>query len=219
MGVSLRLQKRLAASVLKCGKRKVWLDPNEIGDISTANSRNNIRKLVKDGYIIRKPPVVHSRSRALKNLEAKRKGRHLGTGKRRGTREARLPSKILWIRRQRVLRRLLRKYREAKKIDKHLYHELYTKAKGNVFKNKRVLIEYIHRAKNEKTREKHVTEQADARRTLNKLARQRRNERLQEKRATEAKLAAAAAAAAAAPAAAPAASASGETKKSKKSKQ
>jgi hypothetical protein len=38
MGVSLLLQKRLAASVLKCGKRKVWLDPNEVNEISMANS-------------------------------------------------------------------------------------------------------------------------------------------------------------------------------------
>ena len=40
--VSLRLQKRLAASVLNCGKRKVWLDPNETTEISNANSRNSI---------------------------------------------------------------------------------------------------------------------------------------------------------------------------------
>jgi Ribosomal protein L19e len=36
--VSLKLQKRLAASVLECGRNKVWLDPNEINEISMANS-------------------------------------------------------------------------------------------------------------------------------------------------------------------------------------
>jgi large subunit ribosomal protein L19e len=36
---TLKLQKRLAASVMKCGKRKVWLDPNEANEIANANSR------------------------------------------------------------------------------------------------------------------------------------------------------------------------------------
>ena len=34
----LRLQKRLAASVLKCGKRRVWIDPNETSEVALANS-------------------------------------------------------------------------------------------------------------------------------------------------------------------------------------
>lgn len=45
-----------------------------------AAAGQNIRKLIKDGFVIRKPGVIHSRFRAREMAEAKAKGRHSGYG-------------------------------------------------------------------------------------------------------------------------------------------
>jgi len=172
--MSLTLQKRLAADVKKCGVNRIYLDPNETQEIGMANSRFTIKKLLKDGLIMRKPEKIHSRARVRKNLIAKRKGRHMGVGKRKGSRNSRMPSKGLWIRRQRVLRRLLRKYREQKKIDRHIYRSFYQRAKGNQFKNKRVLVEFIHKAKAERTKIKNIKEQDEAKKAKARAQKERK---------------------------------------------
>ncbi|KAI6786244.1 hypothetical protein KC348_g19149, partial [Hortaea werneckii] len=157
-------------------------DPNEVNEISNANSRQTVRKLLSDGLIIKKPVTMHSRASARELTAARRIGRHRGYGKRKGTADARMPTAVMWMRRLRVLRRLLVKYRAAAKIDKHLYHELYHLSKGNTFKHKRALVEHIHRAKAEKQREIKLKEEMDAKRAKTKAARERRQERIQTKR-------------------------------------
>jgi large subunit ribosomal protein L19e len=170
----LRLQRRLAASVLKCGRKRIWIDPNETNEVALANSRKNIRKLFKDGLIVRRKVHMHSRFRVKRHEAEKRKGRHQGTGCKKGARNARMPSKVLATRRTRVLRRLLKRYRDSKKINKHIYHKLYLGAKGNQFKNKNTLIEAVHKLKAEKIRQAEVEAQREARRAKNTIRKEKR---------------------------------------------
>merc|ERR1711990_782405 len=153
--VNLTSQKRLAAEVLKCGRKKVWFDPNEVVELSSANSRQNIKRYIKSGIIIKKPSMAQSRARIRKRLAAKRKGRHSGYGKRHGTANARMPQKILWMRRQ---------------------------CKGNIYKNKRVLIEHIHKAKAENLREKQLRDEGEYTREKVRAAKERKRQRQEEKK-------------------------------------
>ena len=65
-----------------------------------------------------------------------------------------MPTKVMWIRRQRTLRRLLKKYRESKKIDKHLYHATYLACKAGTYKSKQNLADHIEKVLYKKNLEK-----------------------------------------------------------------
>merc|ERR1712039_668339 len=103
--------------------------------------------------------------------------RDWGVGKRQGSANARMPVKLFWIRRQRALRRLLRKLRKNKKVDKNLYHKFYLGSKGNLYKNKKVLVEAIHRERNEKIRQEKIANEQNARRMKNLEKRKRKLEK------------------------------------------
>ena len=68
----------------------------------------------------------------------------------------------------------------------HVVSTMCVQVKGNVFKNKRVLMEAIHKQKAEKIREKAIADQFEARRAKGKQSRERklarRNERFSQAR-------------------------------------
>jgi len=141
--MKLNLQKKLAAQILKCGKKKVSLDTNRLEDIKEAITKTDIRSLISEGAIKRKKGNALSRVRARKIAVQKRKGRRKGAGKRKGKKTARLSKKNSWIGRIRTQRNFLKELKEKGAITSLVYRLLYLKSKGGFFRSKRHIKLYI----------------------------------------------------------------------------
>lgn len=141
--MELRVQRRLAARILKVGEGRVWIDPTRASDVASAISREDIRRLIKQGVIKAKPKRGISRARARERTLKRKKGRRRGVGSRKGAAKARLPKKEAWIRTVRPLRALLEELKEKGQIGKGDYRKLYRMVKGGAFKSKAHLKSYL----------------------------------------------------------------------------
>jgi large subunit ribosomal protein L19e len=145
--MNLLTKRRMAASILKVGRGRVWFDPEESEDIEEAVTRADIRGLIHDGVIQAKPVIGTSRGRANFKKAQKAKGRRSGQGSRKGAKGARFPKKRRWISTIRPVRKMLLELREAKKIDSATHRKLYGMAKGGIFKSKAHLNMYLKEKK------------------------------------------------------------------------
>lgn len=141
--MKLDAQKRIAAVILNCSKKRVVFDPSRLEDIKEAITKVDIRILVSDGAIKRKPVRGISRFRARKRIVQRRKGRQKGFGSRKGKKTARLPRKKLWMNRIKAQRKLLKELRNKNVITKRTYRELYMKTKGGFFRSRGHIDLYI----------------------------------------------------------------------------
>lgn len=141
--MKLDVQKRIAASVLKCSPKRVVFDNSKIDQIKEAITKADIRGLIIDGVIYKKPKQGISNARTKKIRIQKAKGKRKGHGSRKGKKKARTPQKREWINKVRLQRELLKTLKEKNILDNKTYWMLYRKSKGGFFRSRRHLRLYI----------------------------------------------------------------------------
>lgn len=143
----LKHQRRMASTVLKCGRNRVWMDPDRGEEIAGAVTRADVRRLASGGAIKAHPERGVSRGRARHTAAQKAKGRRIGPGSRRGAKYARKPRKERWIQLIRPMRAELKDMRGDERIDRRTYREYYRRAKGGQFRSRAHMIAHMRTEK------------------------------------------------------------------------
>ncbi len=141
--MKLSVQKKLAAKILKCSPKRVKLAPDQLQKISKSITSADIHSLINEGTILKVQSKGVSRVRANKKAAQKRKGLQKGPGKRKGKKFASTTRKELWMIKIRLLRSFLKELKEKQILSPEGYKELYAKAGGGFFRNKRHLKIYM----------------------------------------------------------------------------
>lgn len=141
--MNLKNQRRLAAEILKVGKGRTWVDPNRIEDVDAAITREEIRRLIHEGVIQKRPKTGVSRARARVLQAKKRKGLRRGPGRKSGALRAKISKKQAWMMKIRALRKRLRKLKDKRVITGNVYRKLYAMAGSGVFESTTELERYI----------------------------------------------------------------------------
>lgn len=129
--------RRMAAQILKVGKNKLWLNPDERDKIKESMTKEDVRALIKDGLIKIKKEKGQSKARARKLKEKKKKGRKGGYGKRKGRKKARARKKKSWVSGVRAQRKKLKELKNKGVKLSIQYRKAYNMIKGNYFKGKK----------------------------------------------------------------------------------
>ena len=134
--MELSTQRRMAAELLGVGVNRVWIDPARVTDVSAAISREDVKRLIKQGAIRKRPERAISRGRSRERISKRERGRRRGVGSRKGARKARQPKKAVWIQTVRPLRSRLRELRRDGVIDRREYRRLYRMVSGGALKSR-----------------------------------------------------------------------------------
>ena len=139
------IQRRIAALILKCGANRIWIDPQKVKDVSEAITREDVRKLINSGAIVKSPENAPSRAGIRMRAIKKRKGRRSGHGSRKGSFSSRIGNtqKLRWIKTIRPQRQMISELKSGGAINNETYKKLYKLSKGGVFRSRKHLELYM----------------------------------------------------------------------------
>lgn len=143
--MTLKTVKRLAAQILKVGEKRVWIDPEQYDRVSSAITKEDVRRLINDGVITAKPKKGISKGRKRKVQKQRKRGLRKGAGSRKGHKTSK--SKDEWVKKVRALRKFLVELRKRRVITKNVYRKLYLMVKSGAFKSRAQLKAYISEKK------------------------------------------------------------------------
>jgi len=139
--MNVSYQKRLAAEVAGVGVSRIWIDPEKLSVVQSAVTREDIKKLMRDGVIRVKPVKGVSRVRARERAQKRKKGLRKGPGSRKGS-LARVYRRVR-LNNVRAQRKFIKMLRAKKLISRRVYRELYLKIKGGAFSSTRHIRTYL----------------------------------------------------------------------------
>lgn len=145
--MKLNKLKAVAGKILKKSKHKLKIDTEKLDlnkkMVSDAITKDDVRKVIVEGVIKKESDTGQSRGRARILLEKKKLKRKRGPGKRKGTKGARQKINTYNLK-VRALRKRLKELKKENKLNGKNYNSLYLKIKGNYFRGKKHLEEYIN---------------------------------------------------------------------------
>jgi large subunit ribosomal protein L19e len=145
--MNLEMQKRLSSKVAKVGLARVKINPENADQVKEAITKADIRDLIDNKVIEILPLVRNSKARARARAKSKKKGRQSGPGSKVGTKNARTPTKRVWINRIRLQRKIIKSFKDSGRLSAGDWKILYYRAKGGFFRNKRHLLQTIEQGK------------------------------------------------------------------------
>ncbi len=143
--MNLSTQRRIAAKIMKCGENRVWINPANAKEVSEAITREDVRRLIASGAMVKSPEAAPSKAKIIMRAAQKRKGRRSGHGSRKGSFSSRSGNtkKLRWIRTIRPQRAMISKLKKSGSIGNETYKKLYALSKGGVFRSRKHLELYM----------------------------------------------------------------------------